>query len=102
MTVLLVALGAAAGTALRYWAAAVVGGRPATLAVNVAGSLLLGLLVEGPVAALAVGFAGGLTTFSTWAVETADGGGWRYAVTTAALCLAAAAVGLALARAVAG
>lgn len=97
MTVLLLALGAGCGAALRFWAASVVGGRRATLTVNVVGCALLGLLVQapGPVALLAVGFAGGLTTFSTWAVETVQGGGWRYTAVTTAACLAAAGAGLA-------
>jgi fluoride exporter len=99
VTVLLLALGAAAGTAVRYWLAATVGGRGATLSVNVAGSLLLGLLLHAatPLALVALGVAGGLTTFSTWAVETVGGGGWRYAVGTTVLCLAAAAAGLGVA-----
>lgn len=104
MTVLLVALGAGAGAALRFWAATVVGGRRATLTVNVAGSALLGLLLDAPapVALLVLGFAGGLTTFSTWAVETVGGGGWRYAAVTTALCLAAAGAGLGVAALVTG
>lgn len=104
MTWVLLALGAAAGTALRFVVATVVGGRRSTLAVNVLGSALLGLLLQapGPVAALALGFAGGLTTFSTWAVETVQGGGWRYAAVTTALCLAAASAGLGLGRLLAG
>lgn len=102
MTVLLLALGAAAGAAVRFLAATVVGGRRATLAVNVSGSLLLGALLDAPDpwGPLVLGFAGGLTTFSTWAVETVDGGSWRYAATTTALCLGAAAAGLVLAAAV--
>jgi fluoride ion exporter CrcB/FEX len=92
VTVLLLAVGAGTGAAVRLWASTAVGGRRATLAVNVAGCALLGLLLlaPSPVGPLALGLAGGLTTFSTWAVETVEGGSWRYAVTTTVLCLLAA------------
>lgn len=104
MSVLLLALGAATGTAVRLLAGARVGGRRATLAVNVVGCLLLGLLLDVPPpwTGLVMGFAGGLTTFSTWAVETVEGGGWRYAAVTTVLCLTAAATGLGLATVVTG
>jgi CrcB protein len=100
VTVLLLAAGAGAGTALRFWTAATVGGRRATFVVNVVGCALLGLLLPAPqpVALAAVGLAGGLTTFSTWAVETVEGGGWRYAAGTTAACLAAAGAGIGLGR----
>ena len=84
MAWLYVALGGAAGSLLRYAAGQAL--RPArpgafpwpTFAVNVAGSLLLGLVValvprDDPHhlrALLAVGFCGGLTTFSTFGYET--------------------------------
>lgn len=81
---LYVALGGAAGSLLRYAAGQVLGpARPGafpwhTFAVNVAGSLLLGIVValvprDDPHhlrALLAVGFCGGLTTFSTFGYET--------------------------------
>ena len=81
---LLVAVGGAAGSVLRYAAGQALGPtRPGafpwhTFAVNVAGSLLLGLVValvprDDPHhlrALLAVGFCGGLTTFSTFGYET--------------------------------
>jgi CrcB protein len=81
---LYVALGGAAGSLLRYAAGQALGpARPGafpwhTFAVNVAGSLILGLVVaatsRGDVhhlrALLAVGFCGGLTTFSTFGYET--------------------------------
>lgn len=99
MTVLLLALAAGVGVAVRFVVSVRLGGRRATLLVNVVGSALLGLLVSAPapLAVAAVGLAGGLTTFSTWAVETVDGGGVRYALVTAAACLAAAGAGLGLA-----
>lgn len=99
MTVLLVALGAAAGAALRALASRALPGRRATLAVNVAGSLLLGLVAgAGPAsyALLGVGFCGALTTLSTFSLEVLEGGGWRYAVVSTGACLAACALGLAL------
>lgn len=81
---LYVALGGAAGSLLRYGAGQALGpARPGafpwhTFAVNVAGSLLLGIVValvprDDPHhlrALLAVGFCGGLTTFSTFGYET--------------------------------
>lgn len=84
MAWLYVALGGAAGSLLRYAAGQALGpARPGafpwhTFAVNVAGSLLLGLVValvprDDPHhlrALLAVGFCGGLTTFSTFGYET--------------------------------
>lgn len=75
----LVAGGAAAGAALR-WAVVEVSGAGGsfpwwTLAVNVAGSLLLGVLLGVPERVrlwAGVGFCGGLTTFSTLTVEIAS------------------------------
>ncbi len=84
-----------------------------TLAVNVMGSLLLGVLVgladrglpEPWRAAATTGLLGGLTTFSTFSVETvrlAQAGSWRLAAINLALQiglgLGAAAVGLTLVR----
>ncbi|TYP81309.1 fluoride efflux transporter FluC [Blastococcus xanthinilyticus] len=80
MTPLLVALGAAAGAPLRLLAIRIAGrdGRDAargTLAVNVAGSAALGLLLgwsavpPAVVALLSTGFCGALTTFSTFGTD---------------------------------
>jgi CrcB protein len=70
------------------------------LLVNVAGSLIAGVAMHTDLAAIvAVGFAGGLTTFSTFSVETvqlAGEGRWRTAAASVALNLA---LGLAAATA---
>jgi fluoride exporter len=91
VNVLLVALGGAAGSVLRYWmsgatqrSAPVTGAWAVfplgTLAVNVLGCLIIGALAEmgarrGPLSQearslLMVGFLGGFTTFSAFAHET--------------------------------
>jgi CrcB protein len=86
-----------------------------TLAVNVSGSILLGLLLGSIAAAPAVrpevrvlmttGFCGGYTTFSTFAYETvalAESGDWRramlYVGTSVLVSLAGMFLGLAAAR----
>lgn len=85
MTPLLVALGAAVGAPLRYLVDRAVQARHdsvfpwGTFAVNVVGSLILGILVggaashavPGPVGALlGTGLCGALTTYSTFGFET--------------------------------
>jgi CrcB protein len=73
----LVALGGAAGSMLRYWAAVQFGARAwTTFGVNVTGAFLIGLLAASALGAdhrwrllLASGFLGGYTTFSTWQLE---------------------------------
>lgn len=86
-----------------------------TLAVNVIGSFLLGLIMEGSLrssllsqelrVALTVGFLGGFTTFSTFSYETLrflEEGSYLAAVATILLnllvCLLAAGLGVGLAR----
>jgi CrcB protein len=118
VTVLLVALGAAVGAPLRYLTDLALQRRLGaafpwgTLAVNVIGSLILGLVVGLPtppaVAALAgTGFCGALTTYSTFGYETlrlARAGRRRHAVVnvlgSVLAGLAAAYLGIRLAGAV--
>lgn len=114
----LVALGGACGTLMRYRVAEVVGthdGWPtATLLVNVVGSFLLGLLLEALLRrgeesargrlvrlALGTGVLGGLTTFSSLAIEVerllADGAAalaLGYAATSVTLGLLACGLGV--------
>ncbi len=117
MTWLFVALGGAAGTLARFAIAQAlpVRGFPvATLGINVVGSFILGALAAALparsaspalTAALTVGFCGGFTTRSTFALETVRMGGdgltgraVAYVVATVCLCVAAAALGLAVGR----
>ena len=103
MTLLLVALGGAVGAAVRFVVAHHLDSRVpwGTLLVNVAGSFLLGLwsglALEGnAMALLGVGFCGGFTTYSAFAVQThARGwaGGTAYAGATIVLALLACAGG---------
>ncbi|GAA4429757.1 hypothetical protein GCM10023169_32400 [Georgenia halophila] len=107
MTPILVAVGAAVGAPLRYWTDRAIQGRLGTafpwgtLGVNVAGSLLLGLLVGGAAAGgvapevlhgAGAGFCGALTTYSTFGYETVrltESGSWLYALGNVLLSLAA-------------
>ena len=84
MTALLVALGAAVGAPLRYVAGHMLDGRSprGTILVNWVGSLLLGLfsglgLTGHTLALLGTGFCGGLTTYSSFAVQAHDQGRLR-------------------------
>jgi CrcB protein len=81
MTLVLIVLGAACGAPLRYLADRAVQTRHdtvfpwGTLAVNVAGSALLGFLAalpagDGVMALAGTGFCGALTTYSTFGYET--------------------------------
>ncbi|SEP11670.1 fluoride efflux transporter FluC [Trujillonella endophytica] len=116
MTGVLVVLGALAGAPLRLLAERVATARRGpgsvlgTLAVNVAGSLLLGLLLgaqdvpAGLVALVGTGFCGTLTTFSTLGAELVGLGEQRavgrlcaYLGATLVLGLGAAAAGYAVA-----
>lgn len=106
MTVLLVALGAAAGAPLRFcvaswWDDDLPYG---TLAVNVIGSFLLGVfsalaLGEHAYALLGTGFCGGFTTYSAFAVQSVSLGrrGLGYALVTIVVSISAAALGFMLA-----
>jgi fluoride exporter len=110
MTVLLVALGGAAGSVGRYLLGALVNrtssGFPVgTLVVNVLGCALAGLIarliLSAPSqqrlnAALIVGFCGGFTTFSAFSLETAGlitGGEWPKALAYMTLTLFGCLVG---------
>lgn len=82
MPTVLVAVAGALGAVLRYRIGVVIGVRSfpwATLGINVSGSFLLALVLAGPAAsrwstvtstAVAVGFIGAYTTFSTFGYET--------------------------------
>jgi fluoride exporter len=115
----------ALGTGARYllsgWALALLGaGFPyGTLAVNVAGSFLIGLVMQIGLTTsllsptlrmtLTTGFIGGFTTYSTFNYETiryVQDGAWKLAVgnvvITLATCLAAGFAGIALGRSLFG
>ena len=114
MTVLAIALGAALGAVARHLTDRAVRARTTTrfplgtLAVNAAGSLLLGALLGlastrglPPVllAGLGTGLCGALTTYSTFGAETAalaEDGERRLAATSVAATLAAGAAAAAL------
>ena len=82
MKILLVAVAGAAGALTRYGIATAIGVRSfpwATLAINLSGSFVLGLLLtagiqrgwpENTVIPLSVGFLGAYTTFSTFSYES--------------------------------
>jgi fluoride exporter len=107
MTALYVVLGALVGAPARYLTDLLVQSRHhstmpwGTFTVNVAGSLVLGvvarLATDGGLPGWALtlvgtGFCGALTTFSTFSYETVrlvDGGAWRTAALTVAGSLAA-------------
>jgi fluoride exporter len=119
--ILAIAAGGAIGALLRYWTSTAVHARLGaafpygTLAVNVAGSLLMGFLyiwllervVEGPAlrAFLLVGLLGAFTTFSTFSLETLNlvetGQTFKALVNILAsvtLCIGAAGLGVLAAR----
>lgn len=107
MTVLLVALGAGLGAALRFASASWLD-RTAfpwgTWAVNLTGSFVIGVVVGSgagshATALLATGLCGGLTTWSSMAVQTHERGprrGGLYAASTLLPALGACALGFVL------
>jgi CrcB protein len=124
MIYLLIAVGGAAGSLLRYLVGGVVqrmsaSGFPVgTMFVNVSGCFLIGILVRQFLnmqltpevrALLVVGFCGGFTTFSTFSAETLgliEGGEYgramSYVVLSVVLCLGATFAGMTAMRLLAG
>lgn len=117
----LIGIAGAVGSIARYWIAGVLlpwtrDGFPwGTLSVNVAGSLLIGVVIAAAIErqwlspdlriALAAGFCGGFTTMSSFSFEMlalleqgAVGLAFGYAVLTVGVCLAATWTGIALVR----
>jgi CrcB protein len=117
MILILIAVGGAVGSVCRYLFGAFVnrlvhaGPHYGTLAVNIVGSIIIGMLTRLFLhsqteayarAALIVGFCGGFTTFSTFSLETMgliNGGEWGQALAYIAMsvvaCVAGTAFGLA-------
>ncbi|MBA3656399.1 MAG: fluoride efflux transporter CrcB [Gemmatimonadaceae bacterium] len=116
MTLLWIALGGALGSVLRYALGGAVqrfsarGFPVGTLAVNVIGCLIVGILIHkltndqahpAARAFMVVGFCGGFTTFSTFSAETIGlmlggemGRATIYVLLSVGLCLAATWVGM--------
>jgi CrcB protein len=112
-TLPLVALGGALGAALRYLMVTAIGAPLGTLAVNVLGSLAIGVLFvwlgarDGWQLFLMTGVLGGFTTFSAFSLDTlklVQSGqtlqAAAYVGASVALSLAAVALGVALMKAI--
>ena len=119
--VLLVAVGGAIGSALRFWLSDLIAHHTyrevGTGTVNLIGSLVLGVVVgwvsqRGPATGLqmlvGVGLLGGFTTFSTWMIQAAGlleatrfAAAGLYLFGSIALGLFAASIGLLIGRALA-
>jgi len=124
MIYLLIALGGAAGSLLRYVLGGAIQARSAsgfpigTMLVNISGCFLIGILVRQFMnmqlshdlrALLIVGFCGGYTTFSTFSADTltlVEGGEYAratmYVVLSVVLCLLGTFAGMATMSAIAG
>jgi CrcB protein len=124
MILLLIALGGAAGSVLRY----LIGGKVqhfaphgfplGTLVVNVVGCILIGIFIRQFMnvqthnhmrALLIVGFCGGFTTFSAFSIETVgliEGGEYSraigYITLSVLLCLTATFAGMSMMRMIGG
>ena len=81
MTIVIAVVMGAVGALVRAEVTARIGVRRGTASVNLAGAWLLGLVVglaggvdvdSGAVLVLGTGFCGGLTTFSTWMLDTIE------------------------------
>jgi len=120
MIILLIALGGAIGSVVRYLLQQAVQGLThhnfpvGTLVVNIAGCLIIGVLAkvfmhaqteQALRVALMTGFCGGFTTFSAFSLETfalIQGGEWAraavYVALSAVICVGATAAGFAIGK----
>ena len=119
MAVLLVAVGGAVGSVLRYWVGLLVAGWLGTafpwgtLLINIGGSFVIGWMASATPPETAglrllvmVGFCGGFTTFSSFSLQTLELmqrgdwiGAWGNVLGSVLLCLGAVTAGWALGRA---